>query len=73
MAEESRKKLGSCGYCQEVGAVFEEEDALGYPTFVVCLRCITQVFIGLEMDELRMSSKDRTHIKWWIDRSDNNP
>jgi hypothetical protein len=47
--DDSRKKLGMCNFCAELGPVYEQEDEYR-ALFLVCLRCVKDVMKRLDMD-----------------------
>jgi hypothetical protein len=59
--EESRKKLGICNYCNELGPVFEQENE-ARPIFLVCGRCIGDIFKSFEIEEKRKGI--RRKLQW---------
>lgn len=67
------KKLGMCNYCQSLGPVYEEENAAGVPTFLICRNCITDVFVGFEIREKVEQSKQRQQMRWWLNSQEKNP
>lgn len=67
------KKLGMCNYCQSLGPVYEEENAEGVPTFLICRNCITDVFVGFEIREKVERSKQRQQMRWWLNSQEKNP
>jgi hypothetical protein len=71
--EETRKKLGMCNYCQSLGPVYEQENAAGVPTFLICHNCITDVFVGIDIKEKIDRSKQRQQMRWWLNSQGNNP
>ncbi|CAB4149293.1 hypothetical protein UFOVP529_77 [uncultured Caudovirales phage] len=64
-----RRKLGMCNYCQALGPVFEQEDAAGVPTFLICRNCITDVFVGFTVEEKRQAIRRRHNPSFnnWLD------
>ena len=70
-----RKKLGMCNYCQSLGPIFEQENADGVPTFLICHNCITDVFVGIEQDHKRKAIRQRHNLRWehWMNQYRNNP
>jgi hypothetical protein len=56
-----RKKLGVCNFCNDLGPVYEQEDEYR-PLFLVCKRCIGDIFTGLESSE--RSKNIRKKLRW---------
>lgn len=49
---DNNKVLGMCNYCQELTRVYEQEDEVR-PTFLVCLRCLTDISTRIRLDDLQ--------------------
>lgn len=59
--KEDRRKLGICNYCSELGLVFEQENE-SRPVFLVCGRCISDIFDSLDVEERRKHI--RRKLQW---------
>lgn len=63
--ESPRRKLGMCNYCQDLGQIYEQENAAGVPTFLVCRNCITDIFVGINLQE---RAEKRRQMRWRLER-----
>lgn len=63
--ESSRRKLGMCNYCQDLGPIYEQENEAGVPTFLVCRNCITDIFVGINLKE---RAERRRQMRWRLER-----
>lgn len=69
------KKLGMCNYCQALGPVYEQENEAGVPTFLICRNCITDVFVGIRVEEKAQDIRQRHNLRFqqWMNHYRNNP
>ena len=51
-AEGNDPVMGMCNYCNELTKVYEQEDE-HRSLFLVCIRCIKDIFVRINIDEER--------------------
>ena len=55
--------MGMCNYCQELGRVYEQEDT-ERPVFLICKRCISDVFAGLDAADRSRIIRQKHNLSW---------
>lgn len=50
--EDNDPVMGMCNYCNELTQVYEQEDEYR-SLFLVCKRCIKDIFVRIDIDEAR--------------------